>query len=306
VEDYEVRLGVEIRWTPDNSEWEEAAEKLRKREYQRALDHVERLLVSRIFELSKMNLSQTGNLSRLFISNRCSVSLAGYKMRKHIAKALKGRSEAVKNAINKFNIASSRLKPPGPSITWEEAVDYTFLAEFDLLREARQDIREKLWAKPAGRLAMDKYFKARRAHEEIARLNVEIRRFLTYICDEESELRQKEQELASSSPALSFQITRYRQDRERFNKQHIQRIAKLAHLPGFSGELSTGVPINGWGIRGEAGMVKLEGVDGEQVDEDGMEDEQDDGADESGEEGASDIDASDAALVILEVSQREH
>jgi hypothetical protein len=61
-------------------------------------------------------------------------------MHRHIAKALKTRSEAVKNAINRFNAASSRLRPPGPTITWEEAVNYTFLAEFDLLRDARQDI----------------------------------------------------------------------------------------------------------------------------------------------------------------------
>jgi hypothetical protein len=153
---------------------------------------------------------------------------------------------------------------------------------------------------------MDKWFKSQRAHEEIARLNVEIRRFLTYICDEESELRQKEEELASSSPTLSFQIGRYRQDRQRFNKQHIRRLVKLAQSPGFSGELSTGVPVNGWGVRGEGSVVKLDMAEEKETDEDGMEVDQDDGADESNEEDASDIEASDAALVILEVSQREH
>jgi hypothetical protein len=60
VEDYEVKLGVEVRWTPSDRLWQEAAEKLRKRDYQRTLSNVERLLVSRIFELSKMNLSHTG------------------------------------------------------------------------------------------------------------------------------------------------------------------------------------------------------------------------------------------------------
>jgi hypothetical protein len=60
VEDYEVRLSIETQWKPGDVEWVAAAEKLRKREYQQALDCVERLLVSRIFELSKMNLSQTG------------------------------------------------------------------------------------------------------------------------------------------------------------------------------------------------------------------------------------------------------
>jgi hypothetical protein len=59
-EDLEVRLGITTRWTEGSEEWNAAMEKLRKRDYHRALDHVERLLVSRIFELSKMNLSHTG------------------------------------------------------------------------------------------------------------------------------------------------------------------------------------------------------------------------------------------------------
>jgi hypothetical protein len=217
-------------------------------------------------------------------------------MRKHIAKALKSRSEAIKTAINRFNTASSRLQPPGPTITWEEAVDYTFLAEFDLLRDARNDIREKPWAQPAGRLAMDRYFKTQRAREEIIRLNVEIRRLLTYICDEESELRQKELELASSSPALSFQIARYRQDRERFNKRHIQQITKLAKLPGFSGDLSTGVPVNGCGVRRTSSAV---------TDAERMEVDPEDEVEESEDEDGSELEASDAALAVLEISQRE-
>jgi hypothetical protein len=222
-------------------------------------------------------------------------------MRKHIARALKTRSEAVKTAIHRFNAASARLRPPGPQISWEDAVDYTFLAEFDLLRDARQDIREKPWAQPAGRLAMDKYFKTQRAHEEVARLNVEIRRLLTYICDEESELWQKEHELSVSSPALSIQISRYRQDRERFNKRHIQQIAKLSRLPGFSGDLSVGVPVKGWGVRGDALSARLDGAAMESDDE-RAEDAED--AEMSGED-SSEIEELDASLAVLEMSQSE-
>ena len=39
---------------------------------------------------------------------------------------------------------------------------YTFLADFDLLRDTRQDIRSRPWATPAGRLALDNYFKVLR------------------------------------------------------------------------------------------------------------------------------------------------
>jgi hypothetical protein len=151
---------------------------------------------------------------------------------------------------------------------------------------------------------MDKYFKTQRAHEEIERINVEIRRFLTYICNEHSELKQKEQEHASSSPILSFHIARYRQDRDRFNKQHIQRLTRLTQLPGFTGDLSTGVPVNGWGIRGEEGMAKHNGAEEEERYDQRMDDLDEDEADNSSEGDVSDIDASDAALAVLELSQR--
>jgi hypothetical protein len=252
-----------------------------------------------------MNLAQTGVFLLPFSYNYNSKSYTGYKMRKHIAKALKTRSEALKNAIKCFNAASSRLRPPGPTITWEEAVDYTFLAEFDLLQDTRKDIQEKPWAKPAGRIAMDKYFKTLRAHKEIAHLNVEIRRLLSYICDEESELRQKEREHTTSSPILSFHIMRYRLDRERYNKQHIKRIAKLAQLSGFSGDLSTGVPVNSWGDRGTEGMVNPDEVKREERHDERMEvDLEEDGANTSDEDNASSIEASDAALAVLEMLQR--
>ena len=65
------------------------------------------------------------------------------------------------------------LNPPCPTLDWDQVVEYTFLADFDLLRDTRQDIRSRPWATPAARLAMDSYFKVLHAAEEIERLNVE-------------------------------------------------------------------------------------------------------------------------------------
>jgi hypothetical protein len=48
------------------------------------------------------------------------------------------------------------------------------LAEFDLLRDTRQDIRQFPWAQPLNREAMNLSFGIKRAKEEILRLNVEI------------------------------------------------------------------------------------------------------------------------------------
>ncbi|KAJ7840735.1 hypothetical protein B0H14DRAFT_2587320 [Mycena olivaceomarginata] len=136
---------------------------IKKRKYQLALDALELLIVERIFELTKMNQSQTG-----------------YKMHKHIAKALQARSKAVRNAIDRYNAAASILDPPMPPLTWDQVVEYAFLADFDILRDTR---------------AEDCYFKILRAKEEIKRLNVEIPRVVTWIRDEDRFLRRMERGL---------------------------------------------------------------------------------------------------------------
>lgn len=56
----EKRLNVGSRWLPESDEWKSAAEKVLMRQYQRCLDTLEGLVVARMFELTKMNMSQTG------------------------------------------------------------------------------------------------------------------------------------------------------------------------------------------------------------------------------------------------------
>jgi hypothetical protein len=60
VQSLELKMGVEHRWTPSLPEWSAAADLVGKRRYQRCLDELEGLVVSRMFELTKMNMSQTG------------------------------------------------------------------------------------------------------------------------------------------------------------------------------------------------------------------------------------------------------
>ncbi|KAJ7718976.1 hypothetical protein B0H14DRAFT_3098641 [Mycena olivaceomarginata] len=138
----EVQLDVTERWT---------VVEIKKRKYQLALDALELLIVERIFELTKMN--QCG---------------------KHIAKALQARSKAVKNAIGNYKHRRWLAGPAMPHLSWEQVVEYAFLADFDILRDTRTEVQSRPWTRPAYRLAMDRYFKILRAREEIKRLNVEI------------------------------------------------------------------------------------------------------------------------------------
>jgi hypothetical protein len=141
-------------------------------------------------------------------------------MRKHISKALQSRSQAIRSALDRYNAAARLLPTPRRQLDWKEVVEYAFLANFDLLHDVRQDISDRPWATPAGRLAMDLYFKIERAREEITRLNVEICRVATYICDEDHFLRYWETQTRTTDPRLAVHINLHRLERGRFNAYH--------------------------------------------------------------------------------------
>ncbi|KAJ6463862.1 hypothetical protein DFH09DRAFT_1267388 [Mycena vulgaris] len=174
----EASLEIVERWTTASPKWVATVAAVKKQKYQLALDALELLIVERIFELTKVNRSQTG-----------------YKMRKHIAKALQARSKAVRSAIEHYNSAACALTPPMPQLSWEQVVEYAFLADFDILRDTRAKIQARPWTRPAYRLAMDRYFRILCAREEIQRLNVEIPCVVTWIRDENMFLRKMEDRL---------------------------------------------------------------------------------------------------------------
>ncbi|KAJ6550722.1 hypothetical protein B0H10DRAFT_2242599 [Mycena sp. CBHHK59/15] len=227
VQDLEVRLEIETRWVPGSEKWVAVAAMVRKRRYQRALDKLQGLIIARMFELAKCNMSGTG-----------------YKLRKHIAKALQARSRAVRNAITSYNQVAAAMTPPKPTLSWEEVVEYAFLADFDLLREGREDIRGEAWAQQAERAAMDQHYKLLRAEEELVCLNVEIHRLVTYMRDEDAFLRREEACLREEGRAtLAQQVALYRMERGRSNSLHNDRLVKLSKEPGFTANLQPGTSV---------------------------------------------------------------
>ncbi|KAG2119721.1 uncharacterized protein F5147DRAFT_647616 [Suillus discolor] len=167
MDELEMKLGMDKHWQPEDIEWQNTGWLIANRKFQLALDTLEGLIVARIFKLSKMNRAGTG-----------------YKMQKHIGKALQVWSAAICTALNCYNLTAHALSPPHPALKWEDIVEYAFLADFELLRDACEDILQCLWATPSGCHAMDLYFKMCRTREEIEHLNVEIRCVATYLQDE--------------------------------------------------------------------------------------------------------------------------
>lgn len=166
--------------------------------------------------------------------------MLGYSLRKHIANALKARSVAIRTALDRYNTAALALMPPRQTLDWDQVVEYAFLSDFDLLRDARQDIRRKPWATPAARLAIDQAFKLERAQEEVTRLNIEIPRLATYIRDEDICLWAKEIELSATRPSLAHQVGIHQMERARFNAHHLNVLGKIYNLAGYTGPVGFG------------------------------------------------------------------
>ncbi|KAF8518165.1 hypothetical protein BU17DRAFT_91300 [Hysterangium stoloniferum] len=179
VQELEVKLSFQVRWIPDHPEWKAAALLVGKRHYQQCLDELEGLIVSRMFELTKMNMSQT----------------------------------AIRKSLDQYNTAASTITPPRPHLSWNDVVEYAFLANFNLLRDSLQDIQH---------------------------LNIEIHHVVTYIQDENSFLQVKEVEVRKINPALAHQVAKYRLERGCFNEQHMHQFKKLASLPEFTGSIKPG------------------------------------------------------------------
>jgi hypothetical protein len=185
----------------------------------------------------------------------------GYKLRRHIAKALQARSKAVRNAIDQYNAAAIALDPPMASLTWEQVVEYTFLADFDILRDTRAEVQSRPWTRPAYRLAMDTYFKIERAREEIIHLNIEIRRMMTWMRDEGHFLQGRELSLRSTEGKtpeqaeedllLAVQMKLYRQQRGRFDDDHRNNFRRLTKMKGFTGSISPGRAVENLGDIGD-------------------------------------------------------
>jgi hypothetical protein len=58
--DLEGCLDIAVCWIPGDKKWEAVAVMVHRRHYQRALNHLQGLIILRMFELAKCNMSGTG------------------------------------------------------------------------------------------------------------------------------------------------------------------------------------------------------------------------------------------------------
>ncbi|TFY55866.1 hypothetical protein EVJ58_g7981 [Rhodofomes roseus] len=188
---FEDELDLAYWWTRGTPEYAQAEKDLLMHEYHKAIDNLEQLVIQRLFELTKLRMSGVG-----------------YKLREKISKGLKARAEAIKKALARYNKRAAELSPPRAALSWDEVVEMVSLAEFDLLRDARNDICEETWADRKNHEAMNILFSMKCAEEEIARLNIEIPRVLTFMFDEHIDYYHAVSRHIITNPALAHELSR--------------------------------------------------------------------------------------------------
>jgi hypothetical protein len=135
---YEEEHGIASRWDESSQEYKDALNLLTECEYRRAVDNLERLVVQRLLELTKLGMNGVGKpfiLPRHQPKFTFHPSLTGYKLREKIGKALKTRSEAIRTALQQYNVAAAKLTPPRPQLSWASVLKSVTVADFDLLRD---------------------------------------------------------------------------------------------------------------------------------------------------------------------------
>lgn len=165
-------------------------------------------------------------------------------MRRQISNHLKTRSQTIRSALSTYNKAAKALDPPREQLNPQKILNMAFISQFDLLRFAREDIRDRAWSLPQNRILTDKYFELRRAQEEIKRLNIEWRRVRTWISDERKLYEKVIPALRNSDPLLA-QIVHLRW--LEVSKGHavvLTWLDRTARLDGYTGVLGTGKAVN--------------------------------------------------------------
>ncbi|TFK58840.1 hypothetical protein BDN72DRAFT_781510 [Pluteus cervinus] len=223
VDELERVLDIAPRWTPEHAKYQEVLEFLKNSEFLAIVEKLEGLVVQRLFELGKANLADTA-----------------VKLRNQIAKGISRRSLTLQAALKKYNEYAPLQTPPRPTVAYSDIVSYTLLGEFSLLKQSRYDPVSKPWAQSTNREMAMKYWKVRRAREEIERLNVETARMEAWIRDEDKKWQETADLLISTNPTLAYQVRLRRDRRRQVNQVHRSYLDAIYTIWGYSGTIPEG------------------------------------------------------------------
>ena len=265
----EDHMGIAKRWTPDTTEYAETARYISERRYHRALDNLQRLVTQRLFELHRLNLSGIGQCPPLPQPSSHANLDSGYKARTHLAKSLQTRCKAIRSATEVYNRAAQALEPPHKPLDWTQVSRYSFLKEFTLLRNTRHNINNAPWVNPVIRETIKRFFRVRRAHEEIQRCNIEIRRLFTSIHDEGQQHSNILKVLIGQNSPIFGAVNEYCLHRRRVNALLLGQIQQVFNLGGFTGDATLGHRKGSQFVQADSEVGKYDSIDGDDAEGEG-------------------------------------
>lgn len=171
------------------------------------------------------------------------------------------RSRAVGTALTNYNRLAKTLDPPREDLDFQEVLHYSSLAEFDLLRDTRNTVQTRIWAKPKYRIAMASYFKLRCAHKELQRANIEIARLRTFIRDDAALHQKVINLLHATDRGLAAALAHKWELRSAINSIHLMRLNAIADLPGYTGAMHCGTRVGAAAVIVEDGDERATGAD---------------------------------------------
>ena len=128
-----------------------------------------------------------------------------------------------------------------PTIDWSRVSHYAFLEEFTLLVEATEDIQENRWTEPAVRELMKQTLRVQRAHEEVARCNIEIRCLHTAIVDKHRLFASMLKTLENETSPILGAMTEHCQHCRCINSHILACLQCIYVMNGFSGNATPGI-----------------------------------------------------------------
>ena len=153
-------------------------------------------------------------------------------------------------AVKAYNIAALALDPPRPTLDWSRVSHFSFLEEFTLLNDTRNDIRDKPWGKPLVRETMRMARRIKRATEELENVHREARRVHTSIADEDAHFARVLLDLKASGNPLYGVVAEFCGRRRANNAHVLSYLRRLYSLEGYGGDPTpgkySGVPREQW------------------------------------------------------------
>lgn len=220
---FERKNNITERWTPEHPQYIEALEYVQHHTFICAVEELKGLVVQRLSELSKANLAGTGESTHL---SRCfNKQLLGYKMRKHISKAITRRSATIRVALERYNKLAPRQRPPRPKLDYTDIIGYSMLGEFKLLKYSRHAILEKPWTMPLNREMSAKFFRLLRSRQLQVWVNFDNAKVQSTISTFNMQ----------GEDTMAAEMHQWYQYRHRVNNIHRSRLSKIYALPGYSG-----------------------------------------------------------------------